>query len=144
MQLYLRDLADFHSAPEAIHSLYLGRNHAVSLQFTAVQQFKTNYLWWFTIDWNGKERKKRTDEWQKINGGLRKTGSSLGGVAPLGKKWLNSCCQRERDLRQLTYFLSACLTMYLTVSLSILLSVYLCLFACLSPISHICLKQERL
>lgn len=39
---------------------------------------------------------------------------------------------------------SACLSMYLIVSVSIPLSVYLCQVVCLSPISHICLQQERL
>lgn len=143
MQPYLLGTADFHPAHGSITTVVTGpnqRSDAVSLRITAVQQFKINYLWWFTIDWNGNcerglEKKK---EWQMTKDKLRVKALwevQVFGVAPLGKKQLNNCCQRERDVRRPSYFLSVCLSVWLSISASVRVSGCLLVYlvVCLSP-----------
>lgn len=42
------------------------------------------------------------------------------------KKWLNSCCQRERDVRQPFYFQFVCLCVRLSMCMFVSTSVLLC------------------
>lgn len=122
------------SSTRRLTALLTGPNiNASSFKFTAVKQFKINYIWWVKTDWNGSSERgqeKRNDEWRDTKCERFKYSLSLHLVKKkrIRRKSGPIAAVRAGDAKRFACFPSVCLSICLHVYPYIWLSLCPSLF----------------